>query len=77
MKKESIVLICRYLPYIDNINNINCIINAIMTFVVACIVTLSLILLFFKNEFKEVIKIFKRLLKSKRELKRYRNSWAF
>ena len=63
-----IVFICKYLPYVDNINYINWIINAIMVGIVSCIVVLSLNLLFFRKEFKEVIKIFKNMFKRKRNI---------
>ncbi len=66
-----IVFICRYLPYVENINYINWIINAIMVATVASIVTLSLNFFFFKNESKEVVKIFKGILKRKSKNQAY------
>ncbi len=57
-----IIFICKYLPLVDNINYFNWIINAIMVGIVACIVTISLNLIFFRNEFKEAKRIFKGLL---------------
>ncbi len=58
-----IVFICRYLPYVENVSYINWIINAIMVAITASIITLSLNFIFFKNEFKEVVKIIKNILK--------------
>ena len=64
-----IVFICRYLPYVDNTNYINWLINAIMVGLVASLVTFILNYIFYKNEFKEVIKIFKNILNRKKAIK--------
>lgn len=61
-----IVFICKYLPYVDNINYINWIINAVVVGIISCLVVLSLNLLFFKKEFEEVIEIFKNIVRRKK-----------
>ena len=58
-----IIFICKYLPYVDNINYINWFINAIMTCIVSSMVVFSLNIVFFKKEFKEIIIIFKNICK--------------
>ena len=57
-----IVLICRYLPFVSNISYMNWIINAIMVLIVACIVTIGINYIFYRNEFKELDIIMKRLI---------------
>ena len=49
----------------DKLRSSNWIINAIMVFIVACIVTIGINYLFYKNEFKELDIIMKRLIKKK------------
>ena len=60
-----IVFICRYLPYVDNTNYINWVINAVMVAAVASIVTLVVNYTFYHNEFKEAIKMVKGIIKRK------------
>ena len=57
-----IVIICKYLPFVSNISYTHWIINAIMVFVVACIVTIGINYIFYRNEFKELDIIMKRLI---------------
>lgn len=54
-----IVFISKHLPFVENINYLNWIKNAIMVAISACIVTISMNYIFFKREFKEVIQIIK------------------
>lgn len=61
-----IILICKYLPYVDNTNYINWLVNAIMVGIVASLVTFISNYAFYKNEIKEVIKIFKNILNKKK-----------
>jgi len=61
-----ILLVCRYLPFLDNVNYINWIINSIMVVIVASIVTILSNYIFFKNEFKGVIEIMKGVFMRKR-----------
>ena len=60
-----IVFISRYLPYFENISYFNWIINAIMVAAVAIIITCSLNFIFFRKEFKDVLKILKGIFKKK------------
>lgn len=62
-----IVFICKYLPLKENINYLNWIINALMIFGVSSLITLTINYIFFKNEFKEIMNIFKRLLKKRQK----------
>lgn len=54
-----VIFISKYLPLVENINYLNWIKNAIMVAISASIVTISMNYIFFKREFKEVIKIIK------------------
>ena len=58
-----IVVICKYLPYTENISYFNWIINAIMVFIVAIVITIGLNFLFLKKEFKSLIKLFINMIK--------------
>ena len=60
-----IVFVSRYLPYFENISYFNWIINAMMVAVVAIIITCSLNFIFFRKEFKDVLKILKGIFKKK------------
>lgn len=60
-----IVFISRYLPYFENISYFNWIINAIMVAAVAIIITVGFNLIFFRKEFKDVLKILKGIFKKK------------
>ena len=44
-----IVIICKYLPFVSNISYTHWIINAIMVFVVACIFTIFINYIFYRN----------------------------
>lgn len=54
-----VIFISKHLPFVENINYLNWIKNAIMVTISACIVTISMNYIFFKREFKEVIRIIK------------------
>ena len=58
-----IIFICNHLTYLDNINYLNWIINAIMVTVVSSIVTLSISYIFYNNEIKELFMILKKLVR--------------
>ena len=58
-----IVFITRFLPFVDNINYLNWIINAVMVAGVASIITLVINYIFYHNEFKEIIKMIKGIIK--------------
>ncbi len=62
-----IVFVCKYLPYVDNINYLNWIVNALMVFGVACLVTLTMNIFVFKNEYKNMLIILDNILKRKRK----------
>lgn len=61
-----IIFACKYAPYLDNINYFNWILNALITFIVAVIITLSINIIFYKNEFKELINTLKSIIKRKK-----------
>ena len=58
-----IVFICKYLPYLDNINYFSWFINATITFCVASFITLLLNFVVFNNEFLGILSIIKKLVK--------------
>ncbi len=62
-----IVFISKYLPYLENINYLNWIINAIMVSVVACIFVIPINYIFYKNEFIELVKTLKSIISRKRK----------
>ena len=62
-----IVFISKFLPYIDNISYVNWIVNGIMTAIVASIVVIAINFIFYKNEFKELFKILKNIIKRKKK----------
>ena len=60
-----IVFVCKYIPFVDNINYINWIINAFMVIMVASIITMLLNFILFKKEFKNIIDLFNGLFRRK------------
>ena len=62
-----IVLICKYIPYLDNINYVNWIINALMTLLISLLVVISFDFMFFKSELKSAISILKKVIKVKKK----------
>lgn len=66
---ETIIIcgICRYLPFMKTTNYLSWIVNATMVLVVAFTVTMTLNLLSFKNELKEVLIIVRNILKKRRK----------
>lgn len=60
-----ILIISRYLPFVDNINYFNWIKNAIMTVSISCCVTITINYILYKKEFINLYKILKNLLKHK------------
>ena len=64
-----IIFISRQLPYFENVSYLNWIINALMVFGISCTITLSINYIFFKNEFKEIIRIINNILKRKNVIK--------
>ena len=63
----TIVLISQLLPFIENSNYLNWIINALMVFGVACVVTFAFNYLFFRKELIASKKLIGRLLLKKRK----------
>ncbi len=62
-----IVMVSQLLPFTENSNYLNWILNALMVFGVACVVTLIFNLLFFREELKSSKKLLRRLLLIKRK----------
>lgn len=62
-----IVFACSHLPYLENCGYIDWIFNAIMVFSVAIIVTLFFNTIFYKNELKGVLHIFRNVCKKKQD----------
>lgn len=62
-----IVYLSKFIPFVENINYLNWIINALMVFILAVIVTLVFNIIFYKNELSEVIKIIKGVLFKKKK----------
>ena len=60
-----IIIISRYLPFLSYNSYLNWIINAFMVFTVACIVTLSFKILFYRKELKQILNLFKKVVKKK------------
>lgn len=60
-----IVVICKYLPYTENISYFNWSINAVMVLVVAVLITVGLNFIFYKKEFSLLIKQSKNMFKKK------------
>lgn len=60
-----IVLICNLLPYLDNVNYLNWIINALMVFGVSMTCVLAINMLFFRKDLKKAIKLIKGIMKRK------------
>lgn len=61
-----IVFISNYLPYLDNTNYINWILNAVMTIILASTICIPINFILYKNEFKELINTFKKIIKRKK-----------
>ena len=61
-----IVFISNYLPYLDNTNYINWILNAVMTMILASAICIPINFILYKNEFKELINTFKKIIKRKK-----------
>ena len=62
-----IIFICNKLPYLNNTGYLNLIINGIMTFSVACLVTILFNILIYKNEIREISKIIKKIIEKGRK----------
>lgn len=62
----SIIYLCKYLPYLDNINYLNWIINAIMTTILSFVVIMMINYLFYRNELKELLIILKKTIRRKK-----------
>ena len=60
-----ITFACKYLPYLDNLNYMNWVINSLMVFIVASIITLTINFIFYRNEFKELFRIIKSMIKKR------------
>ena len=60
-----ICFICRYLPYLENMNYLNWIINSIMTAVVSTLCVSITYLLLYNNQIKEIISLLKGIFKRK------------
>ena len=61
-----IVLICNFLPFHENINYLNWIINALMVFSVATVVVLDLNYIFFRKELMSVKGLLKNIVRRKK-----------
>lgn len=61
-----IVFISKILPVLDNINYLNWLLNAIMVFIVATIITLSINYLFYKNQFYNIYSMIKKIFRRKK-----------
>ena len=61
-----IIFISNYLPYVENVNYINWIINALMIFIISSFITIIINYIFYKNEFKELINTLKNIVKRKK-----------
>lgn len=62
-----IVFISKYLPYVGNVNYLNWIINALMVFVISCIIVLPINIIFYKKDFKMLFNILKSVRKRKKD----------
>ena len=62
-----VIYLCKYLPYLYNLNYINWIVNAIMTLVVSSIVVLTINIIFYKSEFNKLSDMIKNILRRKNE----------
>lgn len=60
-----IVFVCKYLPFTENISYFNWLINGLMVFGVSCIITLTINLILFKNEFKDAFNVLLNVFKKK------------